>query len=167
MQVPLKQYLHGCRRMDPWLPLPRILLFLDTFRPRDTIGSDGVAVVCSGFCARSWASCQKLHWFPFEYWPLFLSTGKSDHCSCFNFPVPGVKVSQSKFLIFTPLHHCLPFLIIGHRYLLMNLNVEKFQCGSELRGLAYSQFCTDFPRYHRTESFDTDSRTSSHPVSNS
>ena len=35
--------------MDPWLLLPRILLFLDTLRPRDTVGSEGVAVVCSGF----------------------------------------------------------------------------------------------------------------------
>ena len=49
-----------------------------------------------------------------------------DYCSCFNFPVPGVKISQSKFLIFTPLHHCLQFLIIGHRYLLMNLHVVQF-----------------------------------------
>ena len=38
----------------------------------------------------------------------------SDHCSCFNSPVPGVKVSQSEFLIFSPLHHCLQFLIIGN-----------------------------------------------------
>ena len=54
--VPLKSYLHGCRRMDPWLLLPRILLVLDTLRPRDTVGSEGVAAVCCGFCARSLVS---------------------------------------------------------------------------------------------------------------
>ena len=52
VQVPLKKYLHGCRRMDPWLLVPRTLLFLDTLRPRDTVASEGVAAVCSGFCAR-------------------------------------------------------------------------------------------------------------------
>ena len=61
---------------------------------------------------------------------LFLSTGNMylstfnatqslsilDHCSCFIFPVSGVKISQSKFPICTPLHHCcLQFLVIGHR----------------------------------------------------
>ena len=49
VQLPFKKHLHGCRGMDPWLPLPRILLFLDTLRPRDTVGSEGVAAVCSGF----------------------------------------------------------------------------------------------------------------------
>ena len=28
----------------------------DTLRPRDTVGSEGVAAVCSAFCARSWVS---------------------------------------------------------------------------------------------------------------
>ena len=34
--------------MDPWLLLPRILLFLDTL-PRERAGSEGVAALCSGF----------------------------------------------------------------------------------------------------------------------
>ena len=67
--VPFKYYLHGCRRLDPWLLLPWILLFLDTLLPRDTVGSEGVAAVCSGFCARSWVSCQKLQRSRCEYWP--------------------------------------------------------------------------------------------------
>ena len=39
--------------MDPWLLLPRILLFFDTLLPRERAGSEGVAAVCFGFCARS------------------------------------------------------------------------------------------------------------------
>ena len=35
--------------MEPWSLWPRILLFLDTLRPRDTVGSETVAAVCSGF----------------------------------------------------------------------------------------------------------------------
>ena len=35
--------------MAPWLLFHRILLFLDTLRPRDKVGSEGVAAVCSGF----------------------------------------------------------------------------------------------------------------------
>ena len=160
--------------MVPWLLLPRILLVLDTRRPRDKDGSEGVAALWSGFCARSLLSCRKLHWSPFEHWPFFFplvaSTFSSfktthsltifDHCSCFKSPVPGVKVSQSKFLICTPLHHCLQFFIFGHRYLLMNLHVVHFQCSFELRGLTYSQFVPD-------GIFDIDTRTSSHIVSNS
>ena len=38
--------------MDPWLLLTRILLFLDTLRHRDTVGSEGVAAFGVGFCAR-------------------------------------------------------------------------------------------------------------------
>ena len=58
--------------------------------------------------------------------------------------MPGVKVSKSKFLIYTPLHHRLHFLIIGHRYLLMNLNVVQFQYNFELTRLTYSQFVQTF-----------------------
>ena len=73
---------------------------------------------------------------------LFLSTGNKylfflqrhtqtpvilDHCSCFDFLVSGVKVPLSKFLIYSTLHHCLQLLIIGHRYLLLNLHVIHFQ----------------------------------------
>ena len=75
-----------------------------------------------------------------------------DHCSCFDSPVSGVKISQSKFLICTPLHHGFQILIVGNRYLLMNLHVVQFQYGFELSGLTYSQICTDFPRYYRRES---------------
>ena len=67
MQVPFKLYLHGCRRIAPWLVLPRILLFLDTLRPRDIDGSEGVAALGFGFCARSLHSCRKLHWSPCEH----------------------------------------------------------------------------------------------------
>ena len=119
VQMSLKQCLHGCRRMDPWLLLPWILFFLDTLRPRDTVGSEGVAAVCSGFCARSWVSWRKLHRVSLRtvafFFPLVTDTLSSfdadwslstlDHCSCFNFPVPSVKFSQSKFLICTPRHH--------------------------------------------------------------
>ena len=74
VQVPLKQYLHGCRRMAPWLLLPRIHRFLNTLRPRDSVSSESVAASGPGFCARALLSCPKLLWSPFAYW-LFLSTG--------------------------------------------------------------------------------------------
>ena len=154
MQVPFKQYLQVCRRMAPWLLLPRILLFLDTLRPRDKDGSEGVAALCSGFlCAilgfvaeTATVFLQTLALFCPLVTGTFSSFNASHsltifyHCSCFNLPISGVKVSLSKLLIFSPLHYCLQFLIIGHRYLLMNLIVVQFQCSFELRGLTYSQF---------------------------
>ena len=53
--------------------LPRILLFLDTLRPRDTVSSEVVAALCSGFCARSFhaGNCIGL----LSNTGLFLSTG--------------------------------------------------------------------------------------------
>ena len=58
-----------CRAMDPRLLLPRMLLFSDTLRPRVTVGSEGVAAVCSGFCARSWVMWRRLQQSPCEHWP--------------------------------------------------------------------------------------------------
>ena len=49
VQVPVKKYLHGSRRMAPWILLPRIPLFFDTLRPRDREGSEGVAALGSCF----------------------------------------------------------------------------------------------------------------------
>ena len=49
-----------------------------------------------------------------------------DHGSCFDSPMSGVRVSQSKFLIYASLHHRLQLLIIGHRFLLMNFHVGQF-----------------------------------------
>ena len=69
-----------------------------------------------------------------------------DHCSCFNSPVSGVKVSEAKFLFFSPFSPLsfFFFLIIGHRYLLMNLHVVQFQYSFELHRLTYSQFVQTF-----------------------
>ena len=55
--------------------LPRILLFLGTHLLRERAGSEGVAAVCSGLCARSCVSRRKLHRSPCEHWPFCLSTG--------------------------------------------------------------------------------------------
>ena len=76
--------------------------------------------------ARSWLSCRKLYWSPFEHWPCsfhWTNTFSSfdatqslsilDRCSWLDSPMPGVKVSSSKFLIYTPHHHRLQFLIIN------------------------------------------------------
>ena len=49
----------------PWW----IFLFFDTLRPRDKDGSESVAALWSGFCARSLLSCRELHWSPFDRWP--------------------------------------------------------------------------------------------------
>ena len=89
-----------------------------------------------------------------------------DSCSCINSPMPGVQVSLSKFLVFSPLHHCLQFLAIGHRFVLMHLHVVQFQYSFELRGLTCSQFAQTIQDIIGWN-FDTDSRTSSHLVSNS
>ena len=61
-EVSITLYLHGCRRMDPRLLLPRIPLSLDTLRPRER-----VPAVCSGYCARFWFSWRKLHRSPCEH----------------------------------------------------------------------------------------------------
>ena len=168
------QVLPGCRRMDPWLLLPRILLFLDTLRPRVIDGSEGVAAFGLGFCCtRSSLSSWKLHWSPFtgnRYLFLlqrrlvpfrFVTTALG-----FNSPVPRVTVSQSKFVIYASLHHCLQFLIVGHRYLLMNLDVVQFQYGFALRRPTYLE-CVQTFQDIIDGIFDMDSRTSSHLVSNS
>ena len=136
--------------MDSWLPLPWILLFLDTLRPRDAVGSEGVAALWSGFCARSLHSCRKLQRSHCEHWPFFFplvaDTFSSFNAvwSCFNSLVPGVKISQSKFPIYIPPHHGFQLLIVGNRYLLMNLHVVQFQYGFELRRLAYPQLVQTF-----------------------
>ena len=52
VQVPFKYYLHGCQRMAPRLLLPWILLLFNTLRPREKDGSEGVAALWSGCCAR-------------------------------------------------------------------------------------------------------------------
>ena len=50
------------------LALP-LALFLDTLLPRDKDGSECVVALGSGFCARFWVSCWKLHRSPCEHWP--------------------------------------------------------------------------------------------------
>ena len=62
----------------------------------------------------------------------------------FRFPVSGGKVSQSEFLIFSSFHHRFQFLIIGHRYLLMNLHLVQFSNCFELIRLTYPQFVDTF-----------------------
>ena len=75
--------------MDPWLLLPRILLFLDTLRPREKDGSEGVAPVCSGFCVGSWVSGLLANT------GLFLSTGNK-------YLLPLTPISQFRFFITAP-----------------------------------------------------------------
>ena len=93
--------------MDPWLLMPLILLFLDTLRRRERAGSEGVAALGSGFCARSWASLAEtatvsLRTLAF-FFPLvtdtFSSFNSNDSLSTLNLgsrsnsPMPRVKVS--------------------------------------------------------------------------
>ena len=89
--------------MDPWLLLPRILLFLDTLRPRDTVGSKGVAAVCSGFWARSWGlvtetASVSLRILAFFFPPVTNTFPPTTPINLFRLlttapPVPSVKVS--------------------------------------------------------------------------
>ena len=139
------------------LLLPRTLLFLDTLRSRDAVGSGSVAALCSGLCTMvtlmpetALVSLRTLAFF----FPLVANTFSSfnacwslsllDHFSCFKSPMHDVKVSQSEFLIYTSLYHCLQFLIVGHRHLLMNFHVVQFWYGLELHRLTYSQFVQTF-----------------------
>ena len=99
-------------------------IFFDTLRPREKDGSEGVAALWSGFVVHDLYSHVGKHSSPFRtlafFFPLVTGIFSSfnaihsfstlDHYSCFNFPVPGVKVAQSWFLIHTPFHHCLQFL---------------------------------------------------------
>ena len=73
-----------------------------------------------------------------------------DHCSCVDFLMSGVKISQSKFLIYTSSHHCLQPLIIERRNVLMNLHVVQFQHGFWVDEI-YFFICTDFPEHNRVE----------------
>ena len=155
--------------MAPWLLLPWILLFSDTLQ-KD--GSEGVAALRSGFLGtivtlmpetalvsfRKLASFFELVTGTFSSFNATHSLSTLDHCPCLDSPVPGVKVSQSKFLIYTPLHHCLPFKIIGPRYLLMNLHVVADSRILNLYRLS---------RISSDGIFDMDRITSSHLVSNS
>ena len=75
-------------------------------------------------------------------------------------PCLASKFKQSKFLIYTSLHHGFQLLIVGNRYLLLILHVVQFHYGFELRG-------TDFPRYHRMESLTRIVELHSHLASNS
>ena len=89
-----------------------------------------------------------------------------DRCSWFNSPVSSVKISSSKFLVYTPLHHGFPFLKVGNRYLLcfsISYNSNTIFCWWVSRIL-------NLYRLSKTSSegiFDIDNRTSSHLVSNS
>ena len=101
-------------------------------------------------------SCRKVHCFPFEQFFWFPLTAVSLSCfkttltlrfvtfSWFNSTVAGVKVSQSKFLICTPLDHCFQRLIVANRYLLMNLQVVQFQYDFELHRLTYPSVVQTF-----------------------
>ena len=106
------------------------------------LGRCGGFVVCFFFFfARSLLSCGKLHRSPFEHWPFsfhwwhipftpstplnplrFLTTAPDSI-----FPCLASKFRNRSFWSFSPLDHCLVFLIIVHRYLLMNLHVVPFQ----------------------------------------
>ena len=80
--------------------------FSDTFGPREKDGSEGVAAYGVGFgkdCCSHAGSCIGFLRALAFFFPLVTSTFSSfnatcflstlDHCSCFNSPMPGVKVS--------------------------------------------------------------------------
>ena len=58
-------------------------------------GSESVAAVCSGFCARSWVSWRKLHRSPCEHWPF------SFHWWHIPFP-PSTPINPFRFLTTAP-----------------------------------------------------------------
>ena len=138
--------------------------------------------LCSGFWGRPrLLSCQNTALASFRtlgfLFPPLTSTFSScnathslpilDHCFCFNSPGAWRQSFRKwKFLILTSLHHCLQFLIIGHRYLLMNLTCRTIPIQFWVARTHAFSFCTDFPRCHRMESLTLKGRTLSHLVSN-
>ena len=96
--------------MAPCLLLPWKLLFFDTLRPREKDGSEGVAALWSVFVTALVSFRTLAFLFPlvtrtFSSFNATHSLSILDHCFSFISPMPGVKVSESKFLIFFPLHH--------------------------------------------------------------
>ena len=81
--------------MAPWSLLPWILLFCDALRPREKDGSEGVAALWSGFWVRSFLSCQKLHWSPFEH---------SLHVDLLPLAAISLSASEEKLCPVIPLH---------------------------------------------------------------
>ena len=77
--------------MAPWLLLPLILLFLDTLRPRDIDGSEGVAALGCCFLRTIVALMPETALVSFRtlafFFPLVTNT------FCFNSPLSGVRVS--------------------------------------------------------------------------
>ena len=94
--------------------------------------------------SRTLSFCFPLIAFSLTSFNTTLTPAIRNHCSCLNSLIPGVKVSQSEFLIYASLHHRLQFLTIGHRFLLLNFHVIQFQYGFELIRLTYSQFVQTF-----------------------
>ena len=100
--------------------------FLDTLRPRDTVGSESVTAVCSGFWARSLLSCQKLHWSPFEHWPF------SFHWQQVPYHPPSTTIGPFRLLTTAP-DSILPCLASKIRYrsfcpILLFTMVSTFDC---------------------------------------
>ena len=107
MQVPFKKSLHGCRTNFPDELRPLKFFFLDTFSPLCVGGSEGGAVFRCRFCtlitvvpeiasvsSRILSFCFPLIAFSLSSFNTTHSLSILDHCSCFNFPVPRIVVSD-------------------------------------------------------------------------
>ena len=154
-----------CTVVEQWTvgySLPRILLFLDTLRPRDTVGSDRLCVLvfaydlvsrggnCNGLLATTglFLSTGNRYLFllqrrlvPFDSWPLLL----------FRFS----RVWRQSFVIeVSDLYSYSPLSSISDYW--ASISSDRFPCRTILIRFWVDQthvfsICTDFPRYHRME----------------
>ena len=110
------------------------------------------AVFGVGF-ARSLLSSRKLHWSPSEHWNTTLTPAIRKHRPCFNYLIPGVKVSKSEFLIYASLHHRL--CCFDNR---ASISSDEFPCRAILIRIWVDQTSVlsigfKFPRRHQVGSW--------------
>ena len=154
--------------------------FFDTLQPRDTVGSEGVAPACSNFShdlGLRGGNCNGLlantglflstgnrylfflrrQLIPFDSWAQLLIQFSHAWRRSFVIDVSDRYSSSPWFQL----------LLVGSRYLLMNLRVVQFQFDFALRRLTYPQFAQTFQDFIGRIFFDICKRTSPHFVSNS
>ena len=142
VQVPFKKYLHGCRAMDPWLLLPRMLLFPDTH-----------FYLVTGLARKVWRQCVLV--FAHD---LGLRGGNCNLIRCNSFSLLQIQFThvwhQSFANEVSDLYSSSPWFsnfdgwdsISSDEYPGRTIPIRFWVDQTHV-----SLICTDFPRYHRME----------------